>query len=122
MNISLRKGWWIILPLIIAGLLAPVSIFGFSSPAVAVGESATAPSDVTVINNQNNLVLSDDFQVSGFAASTNLLVSITISGSTAARINLPTTTGLTLESGYSSWTNTSQINFTGSQVLSLIHI
>ena len=83
--------------------------------AEAAGESVTAPSDITTVSGQNGLALSDNFEVSGFGESANLLVSITVSGSTAAKVNLPTTTGLTLESGYTSWTNTSQINFTGSQ-------
>ena len=93
-------------------------LFSFGTPlktANAAGESVAAPSDITTVSGQNGLALSDDFEVSGFSESANLLVSITVSGSTAAKVNLPTTTGLTLESGYTSWTNTSQINFTGSQ-------
>jgi len=94
---------------VVFGPLSTVSLAG------ATQQGVVAPGDIQVTTGQSNLALSDNFEISGFGQAANLLISITVSGSATARVNLPTTTGLTLESGYTSWTNTSQINFTGTQ-------
>ena len=86
-----------------------------SSPARAVGESVVAPSNTSVAVNGSSLALSDDFSVSGFSESANLLTTVSLAGGTAATLSFPTTTGLTREFGYNSWTSVSSVSFTGNQ-------
>ena len=95
MNIGLRKGWWVALPLAIAGMLMPLIAFA----------SSVVPADTSVSTSQTNLALDDSFEVSNFLSTDVILTTITVSGVSGVTFSLPIVTGLTREFGYNSWTN-----------------
>jgi hypothetical protein len=53
------------------------------------------------------------FSLSGYNANTTYKVSLSITGNANASFTIGTTTGLTRDYGYNSWTNISSVNFTG---------
>ena len=77
----------------------------------ATGESVVAPSDTTIVSNTTNAALSDAFNVTG---SGDVMVFVELNSSSASRLSIPTTTGLSLVAQTTSWTNQTAIRFTGS--------
>ena len=53
------------------------------------------------------------FSLSGYNSSTTYKVSLSITGSANATFSVNTTTGLTLDFGFNSWTNITSVNFSG---------
>jgi hypothetical protein len=106
MNLKLRKGWWIALPVALIALFTPIIAFA----------SSVVPQDTSIFVNQSNLALDDSFEVSNFTPTDVILTTVTVSGVSGVTFSIPTNTGLTREFGYNSWTNVSTIAFTGNQV------
>jgi hypothetical protein len=103
---------------VIAAVLSSFSL-GLLSTFIGIGMASadyvTAPSNLSIQTNQTSVELSNDFDVSGYAENANLLVSVSLSGGTAASFSVATTTGLTREFGYNSWLGVSSLSFTGTQ-------
>ncbi|WP_226389679.1 MBG domain-containing protein [Penaeicola halotolerans] len=77
--------------------------------------SVTAPANTQFPVFTNNID-PGDFVISGFGPSDNILVSIGLENVTSGtNFSLPTNTGLTRSFGYDSWTNITEISFTGTQ-------
>lgn len=87
-----------------------VGVFPASAaPSVTVSESFTAVANMT----DSSL---PDVVIDGFAPADLLLVAVALDDAqTGTSLTLPVNTGLTLEFGYSSWSGTTSISFTGSQ-------
>jgi Sec-independent protein secretion pathway component TatC len=97
MNLKLRKGWWIALPVALVALFTPIIAFA----------SSVVPQDTSIYTNQSNLALDDSFEVSNFTPTDVILTTVTVSGVSGVTFSIPTNTGLTREFGYNSWTNVS---------------
>lgn len=85
------------------------------SPVLAAGETLVTPAATRIAPSTTNAALSDDFNIAGYLAGDTLLTNISLTAPTGTTFSIPTTTGLTLGFGYSSWTGRTVISFTGSQ-------
>ena len=74
----------------------------------------TSPASLTIEANVNN-TNAGDFVVNWANNTDNLLVSVSLDYVNGATLSFPTTTGLTRNYGYSSWTNVSSIVFYGTR-------
>ena len=84
-------------------------------PVLASAPTLQVPQTMSIVPSASSEPFSDSFDVSGFASSATLLITLSVSGMQGASISIPATSGLTLEYGYWSWTNVSSISFTGQQ-------
>lgn len=75
-------------------------------------QSITAPAPLTIESNATN-VDAGNFVIAWPSAPANILVSLSLDYHLEATLSLPTTTGLTLNTGYSSWSNIKSIVFYG---------
>ncbi len=80
---------------------------------VGFSQTITAPSPLTIEANSTN-VDAGDFVISWANAPANILVSVSLDYHSGATLSFPSRTGLTLNTGYISWTNVSSIVFYGS--------
>lgn len=87
-------------------------LLGFSSQLSA--QMITAPNPLTIEANQSN-VDAGDFVINWANTTDNILVSLNLDYHVGASISFPTTTGLTLNTGYTSWTNVTSIVFYGTK-------
>ncbi|MFM7019942.1 MAG: lectin-like protein, partial [Aquirufa sp.] len=87
-------------------------ILGFSIQLSA--QMITAPNPLTIEANQSN-VDAGDFVINWANTTDNILVSLNLDYHIGASISFPTTTGLTLNTGYTSWTNVTSIVFYGTK-------
>ena len=76
-------------------------------------QSIVAPAPLTIEANATN-VNAGDFVISWPSAPANILVSLSLDYQSGATLSFPTTTGLTLNTGYASWNNVTSIVFYGS--------
>lgn len=76
-------------------------------------QSIVAPTPLTIEANASN-VDAGDFVITWPSAPPSILVSVSLDYHSGATISFPTTTGLTLNTGYSTWTGVSSIVFYGS--------
>jgi hypothetical protein len=106
---ALRKGAWIAAPIFFLA-----TVFSSFASAETLGISSQTTT-IETVSNASDIEIDDDFQVSGYSEEANLLVSLSITGSTQATMSLSVVTGLTREYGYNSWTNVSTLAFTGTQ-------
>jgi len=90
---------------ILLTLLLLVSYFGFS-------QTLTTPTSQEVPVGVNGIGISG-FSLDGYDVNTTYKVSLSITGNANATFSVNTTTGLTRDYGYNSWTNISAVNFTG---------
>jgi hypothetical protein len=81
---------------------------------LSFGQIITAPSPMTIEANATN-VDAGDFVVNWANNTDNLLVSLSLDYQSGATLSFPTTTGLTRNYGYSTWTNVSSIVFYGTR-------
>jgi hypothetical protein len=91
---------------------------GFKSQNTAYADGtgiSSSTSSINAVTNSTDVEIPDDFQVSGYAPSANLLVSLNLTGNTQAEFSVPSNAGLTREFGYNSWTNVKSLSFTGTQ-------
>jgi hypothetical protein len=72
----------------------------------------TAPSPTTIEANASN-VDAGDFVVNWANTTDNILISLSLEYQSGATLSLPTTTGLTRNPGYSTWTNFTSLVFYG---------
>ena len=82
-----------------------VSIWGYS-------QTITAPTSQNIPIGVNGLPVSG-FTLDGYNSSTTYKVSLSITGNANAIFNVNTTTGLTRDYGYNSWSNVTELNFSG---------
>jgi hypothetical protein len=82
-----------------------VSLWGYS-------QTLSSPTSQEVPVGVNGIGVSG-FSLSGYNQSTTYKVSLSISGNANARFDVNTTTGLTRDFGFNSWTNITGVNFTG---------
>ncbi len=78
------------------------------------GQMITAPAPLTIEANASN-VDAGDFVVNWANTTDQILVSISLEYQTGATFSLPVTTGLTLNTGYTSWTGITSIVFYGTR-------
>ncbi|NBP54833.1 MAG: hypothetical protein EBU67_11270, partial [Actinobacteria bacterium] len=97
---------------LVASLLAVATPAG---PAKAVGETLVTPAATRVVPNTSGAALSDDFNIAGYQSGDTLLTNVSLSGPSGTSFSIPTTTGLTLGFGYSTWTGRTDLSFTGNQ-------
>ena len=76
------------------------------------GQTLTASLTQNIPVDENNVQI-EDFSLNGYDATTIYKVSLSTSTTIAATFSLRTTTGLTRDTGYLSWTNVTSVNFTG---------
>ena len=84
-----------------------IGVSGFS-------QSITAPASLTIEANVSN-TNAGDFVVNWANNTDNLLVSVSLDYVNGTTLSFPTTTGLTRNYGYSSWTNVTSIVFYGTR-------
>ena len=77
------------------------------------GQTLTVSLTQEIPVDENNVEI-EDFSLSGYDASTTYKVSLSTSTTLATTFSLLTTTGLTRDTGYVSWINITEVNFTGS--------
>ena len=85
---------------------------GTTTPVGATGESVVVPADTTILTNTTASALGSGFTVSGFSTS-EVIVKVELTGASSTTFTMGTTTGLTLLTGSSSWTNQTLIWFRG---------
>ena len=76
----------------------------------------TPPSGIDVPANTSSFTLTDTYSMAGYDAATNYKVSVVAIGSAVdagATFDVTTTSGLSLDAGYSSWTGVGEVNFIG---------
>lgn len=78
-----------------------------------ISQSIAAPAPLAIEANTAN-VDAGDFVITWASAPVNILVSLSLEYQSGATLSFPTRTGLTLNTGYSSWTGISSIVFYGS--------
>ncbi len=76
------------------------------------GQMITAPSPTTIEANASNVDVGD-FVVNWANTTDNILISLSLEYQSGATLSLPTTTGLTRNPGYSTWTNFTSLVFYG---------
>jgi len=86
--------------------------FGTVSPVDAAGESVSIPADTVVLTNATGHALGSSFTVSSFSTS-DVIVKVELTSAGGATISMGTTSGLTLLTGSSAWTNQTLIWFRG---------
>jgi hypothetical protein len=79
---------------------------------LSLGQTITAPAPLSIEANSSNLD-AGDFVITWPSAPSNILVSLSLDYHSGATLSFPTTTGLTLNTGYSTWTGVSSIVFYG---------
>ena len=77
------------------------------------GQTLTTSLTQNIPVDESNIGI-ENFSLSGYDASTTYKVSLSTSTTLAVTFSLLTTTGLTRDTGYISWTNVTSVNFTGS--------
>jgi len=87
-------------------------IFVFLLSQFVNGQTLTASLTQNIPVDENNVQI-EDFSLNGYDATTIYKVSLSTSTTIAATFSLRTTTGLTRDTGYLSWTNITSVNFTG---------
>lgn len=87
-------------------------IFVFLLSQFVNGQTLTASLTQNIPVDENNVQI-EDFSLNGYDATTIYKVSLSTSTTIAATFSLRTTTGLTRDTGYLSWTNVTSVNFTG---------
>lgn len=84
-------------------------------PLIGFSQSVTSPSASSYVQNSSGQNASG-FSLSNFNASATLLVTIgLVNPPSSVTLSLTTTSGLSLSTGYSSWSNFTRISFTGTQ-------
>ena len=84
-------------------------------PLLVFSQSVNSPSASSYSQNTNNQLVSG-FSLSNFNSSATLLVTIgLVNPPTSVTLSLTTTSGLSLSTGYLSWSNFTRISFTGPQ-------
>jgi len=78
------------------------------------GQIITSPSPLTIAPNASN-VEAGDFVINWANTTDNILISVSLDYQVGATISFPTTTGLTLNTGYTSWTGISSVVFYGTK-------
>jgi len=76
------------------------------------GQTLTTSLTQNIPVDENNIRI-ENFSLSGYNAAKIYKVSLSTSTTLAATFSLRTTTGLTRDTGYLSWTNVTSVNFTG---------
>ena len=79
-----------------------------------MGQSISAPAPLSIEANATN-VDAGNFVITWTNTTDNILVSLSLDFHVGATITFPTTTGLTLNTGYTSWNGVSSIVFFGNQ-------
>jgi gliding motility-associated-like protein len=87
-------------------------IFLFLLSQFVNGQTLTASLTQNIPVDENNVQI-ENFSLSGYNASKTYKVSLSTSTTLAVTFSLETTTGLTRDTGYLSWTNITEVNFTG---------
>ena len=90
-----------------------VIFFFLAINATVFGQTITAPSPLTIEANASN-VDAGDFVITWPSAPAGILVSVSLEYQSGATLSFPTTTGLSLNTGYSSWSGVTSIVFYGS--------
>jgi hypothetical protein len=80
---------------------------------LCVGQSISAPAPISIEANATN-VDAGDFVITWPSAPTNILVSVSLEYQSGAILSFPTTSGLTLNTGYTTWNSITSIVFYGS--------
>ena len=88
-------------------------IFLFLFSQFVNGQTLTVSLTQNIPVDENNVQI-ENFSLSGYDATTIYKVSLSTSTTLATTFSLLTTTGLTRDTGYVSWTNITEVNFTGS--------
>jgi len=89
--------------------LIPLLLF-FST---SYGQTLTVSLTQDIPVDENNVEI-EDFSLSGYDASTTYKVSLSVSTTLAGvKFSVTSTAGLTRDTGYTSWTNITSVNFTG---------
>jgi hypothetical protein len=95
--------------------------YGTISSTFSIVELATPSNQNIPANTQNYNAITGTYSLTGYDTSKNYKASVIIansstahSGSSSATFDITTTSGLTLDTGYSSWTGVKEINFIGS--------
>jgi len=84
-------------------------------PLIGFSQSVNSPSASSYVQNTSNQSASG-FSLSSFNSSATLLVTIgLVNPPPSVTLSLTTTSGLSLSTGYSSWSNFKRISFTGTQ-------
>lgn len=81
---------------------------------ISWGQTITAPSPLSIEANASN-VDAGNFVITWTNTTDNILVSLSLDYHVGASISFPTNTGLTLNTGYSSWNGVTSIVFFGNQ-------
>ena len=76
------------------------------------GQSLTVSLTQNIAVDETNAAI-EPFSMSGYDPSETYKVSLAVSTTLAVNFSVPTNTGLILETGYTSWTNITSVNFTG---------
>ena len=79
---------------------------------IIYGQTLTVSLTQNIAVDKNNVEI-EDFSLSGYDASTTYKVSLSVSTTLASTFSVLSTTGLTRDTGYPSWTNITTVNFTG---------
>lgn len=87
-------------------------IFLFLFSQFVNAQTLTASLTQNIPVDENNVQI-ENFSLSGYDASTIYKVSLSTSTTLAVTFSVLTTTGLTRDTGYVSWTNVTSVNFTG---------
>jgi hypothetical protein len=101
----LRIGLFLII--VLMSVVGPVPI------ADASGEVVSVPADTVVLTSATGHALGSSFTVSGFSTA-DVIVKVELTSAGGSTISMGTTSGLTLLTGSSSWTNQTLIWFRGS--------
>jgi hypothetical protein len=80
---------------------------------LCVGQSISAPAPISIEANASN-VDAGDFVITWPSAPTTILVSVSLEYQSGASLSFPTTSGLTLNTGYTTWNMITSIVFYGS--------
>ena len=81
-------------------------------PIISFGQTLSVPTSQEVPIGVAGIGISG-FSLSGYNSTSTYKVSISVSGSAGSTFSIGTTTGLTRDYGYYSWTNITAVNFTG---------
>lgn len=86
----------------------------FCSFQNCLGQTITAPAPLSIEANASN-VDAGNFVINWTNATDNILVSLSLDYHIGASLSFPTTTGLTLNTGYTSWIGVTSVVFFGNQ-------
>jgi hypothetical protein len=89
-------------------------LFLFFGSNLCLGQSISAPAPLSIEANATN-VDAGNFVITWTNTTDNILVSLSLDFHVGATITFPTTTGLTLNTGYTSWNGVTSIVFYGNQ-------